>query len=207
MADPSSAPYPEIAPGEPLAVWTVTRLPRHNANWFLVRGIIAILFGIAALLLPGGAVFAASLLFAVFAFADGVFSLASGLRGARHHEERWGALVFNGVIGIAVGVLFAVWPLMSMLAYAFLLVLFVALFYLATGAGQIVAAIRLRKEMEGEWLLTLLGASAVLLGGVLLYILSTNPAATLLTLAWLIGLYALLSGVGLVALSIRLRRR
>lgn len=207
MADPSSAPYPDAAPGEPLAVWTVTRLPRHNANWFLVRGVIAILFGIAALLLPGGAVFAASLVFAAFTFADGIFSLVSGLRGAQHHAERWGALVFNGVIGIAIGVLFVVWPLMSMLAYAFLLVLFIAAFYLATGAGQIAAAIRLRKEMEGEWLLALLGVSSVLLGGVLVYILWTNPTATLLTLAWLIGLYALLSGVGLVALSIRLRRR
>ena len=194
-------------PPEPLTEWNVLLLPRHNASWFLVRGILAIAFGIVAVLLPGSAIFAAALIFAAFTFADGLFSFVSGVRGARHHTQRWRALIFNGIVGIAIGVLFVIWPLLSTLAYAFALVLLIALFYLATGIGQIVAAIRLRKEMEGEWMLALLGVSALLLGGVLFFILWTNPAATLLTVAWLIGLYALISGACLIALSIRLRKR
>ncbi|MCJ2188772.1 HdeD family acid-resistance protein [Novosphingobium beihaiensis] len=202
MANAPAQPFPDT----PLPEWDLFWLPHHNSGWFLVRGVLAILFGITALLLPGTAVLAAALVFAAFTFADGLFSLISGLRGARHHRERWGALIFNGLTGIAVGVLFVLWPLTSTMAYAFLLVAIMAAFYLTTGIGQIAAAIRLRKEMEGEWVLALLGASAIVLGAALIYILWAHPGVTLLTVAWLIGFYALMSGVFLIALSIRLRR-
>ncbi|KHK93643.1 hypothetical protein LK12_01960 [Novosphingobium malaysiense] len=183
------------------------KLPRHNANWFLLRGVLAIAFGIVALLLPGTAVLAAALVFAAFTFADGLFSTITGIRGARHHTERWGWFIFNGVVGLAVGVLFVIWPLMSTMAYAFLLVAFMAAFYLATGIGQIAAAIRLRKDIRNEWVLGFLGVTGLILAAALIYLLWTSPALTLLAVAWLIGAYALVSGVLLIALSFRLRRR
>lgn len=201
MAHASADPFPTV----PLPEWNLFKLPRHNANWFLLRGILAIAFGIVTLLLPATAVLAAAMLFAAFTFADGLFSLISGLRGARHHTERWGSLVFNGVVGLAVGVLFVVWPLMSTLAYAFLLVATLAAFYLATGIGQIAAAIRLRKEIKGEWMLALLGASAIAFSAILIYVLWTYPGITLLTVAWLIGFYALMCGMLLIALWARLK--
>jgi Uncharacterized conserved protein len=191
---------------DPAGGWDLFRLPGHNAGWFLFRGLLAIAFGIIALFLPGTAVLAAAMLFAAFVFIDGIFSLISGIRGARHHTERWGSLVFSGVIGIAVGVLFVIWPLMSAYAYAFVLVLCMAAFYLGTGVGQISAAIRLRRQIDGEWLLGLLGVTAVLVGLALIYILLTNPAVTVLAVAWLIGFHALLTGAMLVALWFRLRK-
>ncbi|WP_260045952.1 HdeD family acid-resistance protein [Novosphingobium mangrovi (ex Huang et al. 2023)] len=201
MAHASTQPYPSV----PVTDWNIFKLPHHNANWFLLRGVLAIAFGIVALLLPGSAILAAAFVFAAFTFSDGLFSLISGLRGARHREERWGALIFNGVVGLTVGVLFVIWPLISTMTYAFLLVAFMAAFYLATGIGQIAAAVRLRKEIRGEWVLALLGVSAVLFSGALVYLLWTYPGLTLLTAAWLIGFYAMMSGAFLIALSFRLR--
>lgn len=202
MANASAEPYPTASMTE----WNLFKLPRHNANWFLLRGILAIAFGVVALLLPGTAVLAAALVFAAFTFADGLFSMITGIRGARHHEERWGWFIFNGVVGLAVGVLFVIWPLMSTMAYAFMLVAFMAAFYLATGIGQIAAAIRLRKDIRNEWVLGFLGMTGLILSAALIYLLWTAPALTLLAVAWLIGIYALVSGALLIALSFRLRR-
>ena len=135
----------------------------------------------------------------------GAMSFA-GVRGASHHTERSGALVFSGVIGIAVGVIFFLWPLVATAAYAFMLVVFVALRSLITGVLELSAAIRLRRHVEGEVLLAIVGALSILLGIAVLWLLMTAPGATLISVGWLIGVYALASGAALVVLALRLKR-
>lgn len=181
-------------------------LPRHNWNWFLLRGIFAIALGIIALFFPGLTVFVFAMLFAAFSFADGIFSLVAGIRGARDHTERWGALVFSGVIGILIGVIFFIWPLVATAAYAFMLVVFVAFWSLVTGIFELSAAVRMRKEIEGEVLLGFVGLLSILLAVALLWLLLSAPFPTLLSVGWLIGIYALMSGVALVVLAFRLKR-
>ncbi|WP_336977925.1 HdeD family acid-resistance protein [Altererythrobacter fulvus] len=181
-------------------------LPRHNWRWFLVRGLLAIALGILALLVPGLTVFAFAMLFGAFSFADGLLSLGAGIRGARSHADRWGMLVFSGLLGIAVGVLFFVWPMLAAATYALFLVIMLAMWALFTGLFELFAAIRLRREIEGEWLLGLSGALSVLLGVAILAMLAVAPGASLISLGWLIGLYALASGIALVMLALRLRK-
>ncbi len=132
--------------------------------------------------------------FAAYALLDGAFAIAAALtgRGAGH----WWALLLEGVIGITAGVLTLFWPVVTGLA----LLWFIAAWAIATGVFEVVAAIRLRKEIAGEWLLALSGVLSVL--GVALFIL---PAEGALALAWLIAAYALTFGVLMVALAFRLR--
>ena len=181
-------------------------LAHHTWGWILARGILLVLLGIFAVLAPGFALFTFALVFAAFSFIDGILALLSGLRRA-HDGRRWGAMVLSGVAGVAIGVLFVLFPRVSTLTYALLIVWLVVAWAVLTGAFEISAAIRLRQEIEGEWLLALSGTLSVLLGIALLWLLSTNPAATLLSVAWLIAIYAFAAGVALIALALRLRRR
>jgi uncharacterized membrane protein HdeD (DUF308 family) len=181
-------------------------LPHHTWSWILARGILLILLGFFAVFAPGFALFTFALVFAAFSFIDGILALLSGLRRA-HDGRRWGAMVLSGVAGVAIGVLFVLFPRVSTLTYALLIVWLVVAWAVLTGAFEISAAIRLRREIEGEWLLALSGTLSVLLGVALLWLLSTNPTATLLSVAWLIAIYAFAAGVALIALALRLRRR
>jgi uncharacterized membrane protein HdeD (DUF308 family) len=177
----------------------------HNWNWFLVRGLVMIAFGVVALFVPGLTLFAFAAVFATFSFVDGIASLISGLRGAGKHAPRWGVLVLSGLSGIAVGVLFAIWPLLSTAVYATVAVALIATWAIVSGALQIVAAVRLRREIKGEWLLGLVGLLTFLLGLWLLFEVWTAPLLTVLSVGWLIGLWAIIAGVSLMALAMRLR--
>jgi uncharacterized membrane protein HdeD (DUF308 family) len=182
-------------------------LPRHNWAWFLIRGVIALLLGLVALFAPGVTVFAFALVFAAFSFADGVTQLVTGIRGATHKSQRYGSLIFSGIVGVAIGVLFVIWPLLSTFVYTMMLVVLVGFWALVTGVLEIAAAVRLRRAIAGEWLLGLSGALSVLFGLVVLALVLVEPGLTMLSLGWLIAFYAFASGVALIILAFRLRRK
>jgi uncharacterized membrane protein HdeD (DUF308 family) len=182
-------------------------LLHHTWGWILARGVLLILLGIFAIMAPGFALFTFALVFAAFSFVDGVLALVGGIRAARHDGRHWGAMVLSGLAGIAVGVLFLFFPRVSTLAYATVIVWLVAAWAIATGVLEASAAIRLRREIRGEWLLVTSGALSVLLGLALLWLLYSNPAATLLSVAWLIAIYAFVAGVALILLALRMRWR
>lgn len=182
-------------------------LPVHNWKWFMLRGVIALALGIGAIVFPLSAVFAFTMLFAAYCLIDGIASLVAGARGAREPGHRWGALVFSGIIGILVGVLFLLMPLVATVTYSFLVLLMLAAWSIITGTLEIFAAIRLRREMEGEWLLGLSGGISVLLGIGVIVLILPNPVASILTAAWLIAFFAFASGLVLVAQALRLRGR
>jgi len=182
-------------------------LPSRNWGWFMARGVLLVILGLLAGFAPGWALFSFALLFAAFSFADGVLSIASGVRGATHGKERWWALILSGIAGIAVGVLFVLFPLLSTVAYALVAVMVIAVWAIVTGALEIAAAIRLRKEIGGEWLYALSGLASLLLGIGLIALAMLSPSISVLSVGWLIALYALIAGVALIALALRLRRR
>ncbi|MBW8785739.1 MAG: DUF308 domain-containing protein [Novosphingobium sp.] len=186
---------------------SVRTLPRHNWNWFLVRGLLMIAFGIVTLVIPGATLLVFTMIFAAFSFADGIVTLIAGIRGARHHTERWGAFVLSGIAGIAVGVVFFLWPLLSTIVYATVIVAIIAAWAFIVGAMELSAAIRLRREIAGEWLLGLVGVASMVLALWLIYLLFVTPALTLLSVAWLIGFYAIVAGIALIVLAFRLRKR
>ena len=123
------------------------------------------------------------------------------------HGRHWGAMLLRGLLGIAVGIIFIVTPIAMTITYALLTVFLIAGWAIIAGGLEIIAAIRLRKEIEGEWLLALSGLLSLLLGLFVLYLALANPHVSVAMLGWGIGFYALVTGVTLLILAMRLRRR
>jgi uncharacterized membrane protein HdeD (DUF308 family) len=166
-------------------------------NWWvvLVRGLMGILFGIATFLAPGISLAALVIVFGAYAFADGVLAIISAVR--RRGADRWWLLLLEGVVGIAAGVVTALWPGITALALLYL----IAAWALVTGALEIAASIRLRKAITGEWLLALSGVASIALG----VMLALFPGPGALALVIWIGAYAFVFGALLIGLSFRLR--
>jgi uncharacterized membrane protein HdeD (DUF308 family) len=166
----------------------VIDLDSLSRNWWVVvlRGLAGILFGVITFMAPGISLAALVLLFGAYAFADGILAIISAVR--RRGADRWWLLLLEGIAGIGAGVVTVLWPGITAIA-------------LLTGALEIAAAIRLRKVIRNEWLLALSGVLSVALG--VLLVLAPGPGALALVI-W-IGAYALVFGVLLVALGIRLR--
>jgi uncharacterized membrane protein HdeD (DUF308 family) len=177
-----------------IAVIAVDTLSR---NWWavLLRGVAGVLFGIATFLAPDISLAALVLLFGAYAFVDGVFGIASAVR-RRDTSDNWWLLLLEGLVGVAVGVLTVVWPGITALALLFL----ISTWALITGVLELGAAIRLRKAISNEWLLALSGIASIVFGALLLLF----PAAGALAVVLWIGAYALITGVLLIALGIRL---
>ncbi len=173
----------------------ITELAR---NWWAValRGVLAILFGVLAFVFPGLTLTVLVILFAAYTIVDGIFTLVAALR-ARGEQRRWWALLLEGIASIALGLLIWLWPGLTVL----LLVYFVAAWALITGMLEIIAAIRLREHIEGEWWLALSGVLSVILG----ILVAVFPLGGVLALAWTIGAYAILFGIVLLALAWRLK--
>jgi uncharacterized membrane protein HdeD (DUF308 family) len=162
-----------------------------------LRGAIAILFGLAALLRPGIALEALILLFGAYALVDGVFSIVGVFGGTRSGTPRW-LLLVEGVAGILAGVIAFVFPILTAVVFLYL----IAAWAIVTGIAEIATAIRLRQEIQGEWALIVGGILSVLFGVVLGVV---GPFAGILSLIWLIGAYAIAFGVLLLAAAFRVR--
>ncbi|RAI43125.1 HdeD family acid-resistance protein [Rhodoplanes roseus] len=167
-------------------------------RWWLVllRGIVAILFGVLAFAWPGLTILTLVVFYGAFAFADGVLAIGAAIAGKGPTSARWW-LVLSGVLGLAVGAIAFVAPG----TVAVVLLIFIAAWSIVLGVMQIVAAIQLRKEIEHEWLLILSGLVSVLFGAVLLF----QPVAGALAIVWLIAAYAIVSGVVYIAWAFRLK--
>jgi len=167
-------------------------------NWWmlLLRGICAILFGILAFVWPAMTLVTLILLYGAFAFVDGIFALVAAITGGAAAHRWWLAIV--GLLGIAAGLATWFWPGLT----ALVLLYFIAAWSIATGVMQIVGAIQLRKEIDNEWLLIAAGAISVLFGGLLI----AQPGAGAVAVLFIIGIYAVLYGLLLVFLAMRLRK-
>ena len=164
--------------------------------WVLVvRGAAAILFGILTFVLPGLSLLMLVMLWAAYALVDGLFNLVHAARGARA-GRRWGWLLFEGLVSVAAGVLAVVWPDIT----AFALLVVIAAWAVVTGVAEIAVAIRLRRQLRGEWLLVVSGVLSVAFG----VLLMVFPGPGILTVLWMVGVYAILFGGLLVALGWRL---
>jgi uncharacterized membrane protein HdeD (DUF308 family) len=169
------------------------------SNWwvFLMRGIAAIAFGVTALVWPGPTLFALVVLFGAYVLVDGATMLLALIRGdalARRHAWAVGAI---GVLGILAGIVTLVWPD----ATALTLLYVVAFWAIATGVMQVIAAIALRREIDGELWMALGGVLSVIFGAYLVL----YPGAGLLSLVWLVGFWAIVFGVSSLGLAWRLR--
>lgn len=172
-------------------------LPMLAGNWWalLLRGIAAVLFGLAALLWPGLTLFVLVAFFGAYVLVDGIFALVAGVRGSGG-RRRW-LLLAEGVLGVVAGLVTFFWPGIT----ALVLLYIIAFWAIFTGVLEVAMAISLRREIENEWLMGLSGVLSVVFG----VILAVLPGVGLLSLVWLIGIYALVFGIALIALGFRVR--
>jgi len=176
---------------------SIAELFRHNWWVLALRGLAAVLFGILAFIWPGITIFTLVLLFGAYALVNGILALVISFKGPRR-IRRFGSLIFGGLISVAAGVIAFIWPGMT----AFSLVIVIAAWAIVNGIAEIVAAIRLRKEITGEWLLAVAGIASILFG----IALFLNPFIGALVLVWWIGGFAFAFGILLVVLGFRMRR-
>ncbi len=173
----------------------------HQAarNWWvlLLQGIVAILFGILALAWPGLTILALVAIFGAYALVDGIAAIAVAFAGRREHGVWWEMLLL-GLVSVLAGVLTFLWPGIT----AVVLLVLIAAWAIVRGIFEIVAAVKLRKVIEHEWLLGAAGVLSILFG----IILIARPLVGALAVVWMISVYALLFGVLAILLSLRLRR-
>lgn len=170
-------------------------------NWWLIllKGICAVIFGGLTFFWPGVTLFTLVILYGVFALADGVLALLAAITGDKSDNAapRWWLAVV-GLLGLAAGIITLLWPGITGL----ILLFFIAAWSIATGIMQIVGAIKLRKEIDDEWLLIAAGILSVLFG----VAIAVWPGAGALALAFVIGTFAILYGVIMISFAFRLRK-
>jgi uncharacterized membrane protein HdeD (DUF308 family) len=172
-------------------------IEKISRNWwmFAVRGVVAVIFGVLALVWPGQTLQALVLVFGAYALVDGIFAIFTGI-AARGYFERWWAMLLEGVAGVVIGLLTFFWPNITALALLYL----IAAWALITGIFEIVTAIQLRRVITGEWMLILGGLLSIILG-VLLFVF---PGAGAVSVVWMIGIYAIFFGISEIIFAFRL---
>jgi uncharacterized membrane protein HdeD (DUF308 family) len=168
-------------------------------NWWAlaIRGILGIIFGIIAFVMPGVTIAALILWFSAYMLVDGIFAIVAGVRAAMKHE-RWGALILEGIVDLIAAAIAFLMPIATLLAFVWLS----GAWAIVSGVLMLVAVFRLR-QTHGKWLMAIGGVASVV-WGVLLFI-APIPGAVVLT--WWLGAYALIFGVTMLVLAFRLRHR
>ncbi len=163
---------------------------------FIARGVLAIVFGVLAYAWPAITLQVLIIVFGAYAFVDGVFLVIKAIGGWKARDDRW-LLLLEGLLGLGIGLITFFAPGVTAIGLLF----YVAAWSLTTGILEIVGAIRMRKEIKGEvwWILSGLASIAFAL------ILLIFPGVGILGLVWLLGAYAIVFGVILIALGIRIR--
>jgi uncharacterized membrane protein HdeD (DUF308 family) len=168
-------------------------------NWWMValRGVLAIVVGLLAFFFPGITLAVIIALFGVFVLLEGALLIISGIR-SRRDQKRWWVIILQGFISIGAGIFAFTAPLATAIALLYL----IAAWAIVSAILEIMVAIRLRKEMEGEWLLILDVLLTILFGFALVVV----PAVGLFILVWMIGGFKLAPGILLLLLAFRLRK-
>jgi uncharacterized membrane protein HdeD (DUF308 family) len=163
-------------------------------NWgaIALRGFIAVLLGVIAIVWPGPTVAVLVILLGAFALVEGVTNIVAGIR----MREGW--TIAEGLISLAVGIVIVIWPAITALALLYV----VAAWAILTGILRIVAAIELRRVIRNEWLLAGSGVASIIFG----LIAAVFPGAGILAIVWLLGAWLIVLGVLLIALALTLRQ-
>lgn len=168
-------------------------------NWWLValRGVAAILFGIMAFIWPGTTLTALVLLLGAYFFIDGIATIAHSV-SARKVTDIWWVMLIQGIASVVFGALTLFWPGLT----SVLLISLVAVWSIITGILEIVSAVRMRKIIDNEWMLIISGIFSVLFG----VLLMVFPLAGAISIAFIVGTYAIIFGIFTLMFAFRLRK-
>ncbi|GAA1968580.1 hypothetical protein GCM10009718_00160 [Isoptericola halotolerans] len=174
----------------------LAQLARRIWYWPVIRGVLAVAFGLLAILLPDKTPGLLVQVFGVFVIVDGLVSLVDGMR--RRGSQTGSVSVGIGVVAIVFG---AVLLFLPELALGLVLAL-IAVWALVFGLLQIFGAFAIRTRGGTSWLWTLVSG---LLFVALAIVCFTNPGGTIEVMSVIIGIFAVVIGVALVALGVKLR--
>ncbi|MGP1674893.1 MAG: HdeD family acid-resistance protein [Candidatus Limnocylindrales bacterium] len=163
---------------------------------FILRGVLAILFGVIAFVAPPATIAALVLLFGAWALVDGVFGIVNGIKN-RGTDRSWALALLEGAAGIVAGVLALAFPAVA----AGVLLLLISAWSIVTGVIEIVMAVRLREQITGELWLAIGGILSIVFG-LLLFLF---PLSGAITIVWIIGAFAIAFGISMIVLGWRLR--
>jgi uncharacterized membrane protein HdeD (DUF308 family) len=168
-----------------------------RAWWvYLVRGALAILFGVLAFTSPGLTLATLVIFFGAWALATGIFAIFAAFAAKKVHTDWW-VLLLEGLLGIAVGLVTFWAPGITAIS----LLWYLSFWAILSGIFEIVTAVRLRKEIRGEGWLMLAGVASIVFGVLLL----VRPGAGALAVITFIGAYALVFGVILMMAAFKLK--
>lgn len=164
---------------------------------FVLRGVLAVLFAVMAFVSPTITLSILVVFLGVYFLVDGLFTLTHGFR-IRKTDTHWWVLVLEGLLGIVAGIVCLTMPGITVV----FMVTLIALWSVVTGVLEIILAIRLRKEIQNEWILIIAGVFSVIFG-ILLFM---QPLAGVLVISWWLGIYALFFGIFMITVGARLKK-
>ncbi len=164
---------------------------------YVIRGVLALIFGLYAWFIPGVAMKVLLMFFGIFVFIEGIVAIVGSIAG-RKYSDVWWLVLLEGIAGLVIGLMTLTRPEFV----ATLIIIFIALWAIWGGLFRIIVAIRLRKELDSEWLLVFGGIVSMLFG----LMLFKHPGAGILAVSWLIGFFASMSGVLLITFGIKAKK-
>ncbi|MBU4386349.1 MAG: DUF308 domain-containing protein [Actinobacteria bacterium] len=163
---------------------------------FILRGIVALIFGVIVLTWPGATTLVLLILFGSLVLVSGLFALGGSI-AAIARKEKWGAEMFLGILGILIGIVAFTRPGIVLET----LIVIVAIWMILSGAIELFASIELPKKTDGKvWL----GIAGVLSMGIGILFLAM-PAVGIWTAILIIGIYSLVFSVVLFVLGFRVK--
>lgn len=169
-----------------------------SRNWWklLLRGLVAIGFGVLTFIRPGISLAALVLTFGAYALIDGVLAIWTAIDG-RDRIEHWVVLLIGGLSSVGIGILTFMAPGITAIALLF----YIALWAILVGVTGIIAGVRLRKEITGEWALILSGLVAVAFGVFLI----ARPVVGALSILSILATFAILYGILLSMVAFKVK--
>jgi uncharacterized membrane protein HdeD (DUF308 family) len=163
----------------------------------LAKGLVATVLGLTALARPHAMVAALVTIFGVFALVIGLVATVAAL-GYRGKSRLWWLLAAPGIVGIVIGIIALAWPAGTTVVIVYL----IAIWALVLGVSEIQSAVRLLKELRGDWTPLLVGIISIVFGCLLLL----KPHAASAVFARILGLFVLVLGVLWLWLASRARK-
>jgi uncharacterized membrane protein HdeD (DUF308 family) len=168
-----------------------------DRTWWslLIRGIVAILFGIVLFIWPDVALESLIIVFGIFAIVDGILSIVSALM--EREGDRWWLVLLFGIVGIIAGLI----AIFATGLTAVTLFYLIAAYAIVGGIIEIFTAIEVRKAIEDEWLYIIQGVLSVIFG----FLLIRYPALGIFALVAMISVFAMFQGVIWIIMAFRVR--
>jgi uncharacterized membrane protein HdeD (DUF308 family) len=177
-----------------------------KALWWLVliRGILAILFGILAIVFPGAALIGLTIIFAAYAIVDGIVTIAHAIR-VRSERKRWVWLLVQGILTLLAGIVAAIFPAIAGTLAALVLLWIIAFWSLFIGFAGLPAAAAITSDTSRKVWAYVASVLSILFGILLIVLVTLFPLSAVLSLVWVVGVYAIAFGVLLIVLAITVR--